>query len=185
MLDDFSGLTDNEGALLALVLREQPITTYQIAKIYEASPVSNFNTSKGKIYPLIRRLQSRGFLASEGAEADQRGPGRLLCTEDGQQELKRWLKQIRSTHLLLEDPLRTKVQSFDLLTKDERIEWIVNAKAALEMKLTEVENYGNEVEVPYQAFVHDNAVSSIRSRLSWLNRILLEVVKGSSPTSAG
>lgn len=182
MQDEFSGLTDNEGALLALVLREQPITTYQIAKIYEASPVSNFNTSKGKIYPLIRRLQSRGLLASEGAAADLRGPGRLLCTDAGQQELKTWVKQIRSTHLLLEDPLRTKVQSFELLTKDERIEWIANAKAALENKLTEVEHYGSEVDVPYRAFVHDNAVSSIRSRLSWLNRMLLDVVKGSPPT---
>ena len=50
-------LTENEGTLLALVARAEPITAYQIAKVYEESPVSNFNTSKGKIYPMIKRLR--------------------------------------------------------------------------------------------------------------------------------
>ena len=44
-------LTDHEGTFLSLVLRIQPATAYQVIKIYEESPVSNFNTSKGKIYP--------------------------------------------------------------------------------------------------------------------------------------
>ena len=42
-------LTDHEGTFLSLVLRIQPATAYQVAKIYEDSPVSKFNTSKGKI----------------------------------------------------------------------------------------------------------------------------------------
>ena len=45
-------LTDHEGTFLSLVLRIQPVTAYQVIKVYEESPVSNFNTSKGKIYPL-------------------------------------------------------------------------------------------------------------------------------------
>ncbi|SMF62034.1 PadR family transcriptional regulator [Allosphingosinicella indica] len=171
-------LTDNEGTLLALVLRQQPITAYQIAKIYEESPVSNFNTSKGKIYPLIRRLRDRGLLSAEAVEGDARGTERLVCTDAGRETIKSWLRQIRPTHLLLEDPLRTKVQSFDLLSRDEQIEWLVEAKAQLTEKLAEVEDYGEGVTVPFKEFVHDNAVGSLRARMDWLDRTLRQVVKG-------
>ena len=39
----------------------QPATAYQISKIYAESPVSNFGTSKGKIYPLINDAGARMF----------------------------------------------------------------------------------------------------------------------------
>lgn len=171
-------LTDNEGTLLALLARAQPLNAYQIAKIYEESPVSNFNTSKGKLYPLIRRLKACNYIESEETRAGGRKVELLRCTAQGQQAVRAWVMRTREPHLLLEDPLRTKIQSFDLLTRDERIEWIVDAKAALAAKLEEVEQYGREVDVPYQEIVHDNAVSSLRARLDWLDRTLRVIVKG-------
>lgn len=176
MSEAASDLTDNEGTLLALVLRQQPITAYQIAKIYEESPVSNFNTSKGKIYPLIRRLRGRGLLAAQAVRGDLRGTERLVCTDAGREVIRAWAKQVRPTHLLLEDPLRTKVQSFDLFTREERIQWVVEAKALLAGKLREVEEYGRSVDVPYKSIVHDNAVASLRARMDWLDRVLERVV---------
>ena len=85
--------------------------------------------------------------------------------------------EIRSTHLLLDDPLRTKLQSFDLLSKDEQLEWIVSAKAGLQQKLEELESYAAEVTVPFKDQVHDNAVSSVRSRMEWLDRLLTSIVR--------
>ena len=184
MAEPTSDLTDNEGTLLALVLREQPITAYQIAKIYEESPVSNFNTSKGKIYPLIRRLRERGLLTAQPVRGDARGTERLICTDAGREVIRGWAKQVRPTHLLLEDPLRTKIQSFDLLSRDEQIQWVVDAKAALAEKLRQVEDYGRQVDVPYKGLVHDNAVSSLRARLEWLDRVLERVVGGRSADAA-
>lgn len=184
MAEPTSDLTDNEGTLLALVLRQQPITAYQIAKIYEESPVSNFNTSKGKIYPLIRRLRERGLLAAQAVRGDARGTERLVCTDAGREVIRCWAKQIRPTHLLLEDPLRTKVQSFDLFTRDEQIQWVVDAKALLTQKLRQVEEYGRQVDVPYKSLVHDNAVSSLRARMEWLDRVLERVVAGQSANAA-
>ena len=173
---DFS-LTDNEGTLLALVLRAQPITAYQIAKTYEESPVTNFNTSKGKLYPLVRRLRERGLLGAEAVAGDARGTERLVCTEAGARAVKQWVQDIRPGHLLLEDPLRTRLQSFDLLSREERIEWVVEVKAQLMAKLEALEEYGREVEVPFKDLVHDNAVSSLRARMDWLDRTLHRFVK--------
>ena len=170
-------LTDGEGTLLALVVRAEPITAYQIARVYERSPVTNYNTSKGKIYPIIRRLKERGYLIGESVEADARGTERLKATAKGREAVRRWAKEILPTHTLLEDPLRTKIQSFELLSREERLEWCAQAKALLTEKLHELEEYGEQVDVPFKDLVHDGAVSAIRARLEWLDRILLATVR--------
>jgi DNA-binding PadR family transcriptional regulator len=164
-------LSDDEGTFLALLVRVQPATAYQLSKIYAESPVSNYGTSKGKIYPLIRRLKERGLIVARRVSGDRRGSELLLSTDDGRNMLRAWVKQIKPNHLLLEDPLRTMVQSFDLLSKDEQMRWIEEARAGLEGKLSELDAYATEVTVPYKEQVHDNAVSSVRSRLAWLDRL--------------
>jgi DNA-binding PadR family transcriptional regulator len=170
-------LTENEGTLLALVARAEPITAYQIAKVYEESPVSNFNTSKGKIYPMIKRLREAGLLRARAVKGDARGTEQLETTNKGRKAIRAWLLEIRPAHLLPEDPLRTKVQSFDLLTKEERIDWISELKVQLLGKMDDLERYGQEVSVPFQELVHDNAVRSIRGRMDWLDVVLNHVVR--------
>jgi DNA-binding PadR family transcriptional regulator len=164
-------LTDDEGTFLSLLIRVGPATAYQISKIYADSPVSNFGTSKGKIYPLIRRLRELGLVRAHRVEGDARGSERLECTGAGIEAARHWVKEIRPAHVLLEDPLRTKVQSFDLLTPRERLQWIRNAKEALLAKLRELEDYAAEVDVPFKELVHDNAVASVECRLEWLDRV--------------
>ena len=170
-------LTDHEGTFLSLVLRIQPATAYQVTKIYEESPVSNFNTSKGKIFPLINRLEQAGLISKRRIDSDRRGTEELRCTALGKQAVKNWVLKIRAEHLLLDDPLRTKVQSFDLLTPEERAQWILDAKEDLHRKLDELEEYGREVEVPFKEFVHDNAVRSLRARIDWLDRMYIYLRK--------
>lgn len=177
-------LTENEGTLLALVARAEPITAYQIAKVYEESPVSNFNTSKGKIYPMIKRLRAVGMLRARTVKGDGRGTEQLETTGEGKRAVVRWIKEIRPAHLLPEDPLRTKVQSLDLLSRDERIEWISELKVELLRKLEQLEAYAKEVTTPYHHLVHDSAVRSVRSRMDWLDLLLREVVCEPPPTSA-
>ena len=177
MARDKLQLTDDEGTFLSLLARIGPSTAYQVSKIYADSPVSNFGTSKGKIYPMIRRLQEQGLVRSKRIEADARGTENLECTAAGIEAVRRWVREIRPTHLLLEDPLRTKVQSFDLLTSAEQREWIEAAKSSLAAKLHELELYGSEVDVPYKDMVHDNALSSLKSRLEWLDRLAAGIAR--------
>lgn len=180
---DPSDLTDNEGSLLAVILRQQPVTAYQVMRIYELSPVASFNKSKGGLYPAITRLRARGFLSAETIAGDRRGSERLSCTEAGATAVKQWVKDLREPHFLPIDPLRTKVMSFNLLSRDEQMEWIVDAKAQLAAKLEEVEIYDTTVDVPFQALVRDNAVSGIKSRMQWLDRLMQYVVKGGEPAA--
>lgn len=169
-------LTDDEGTFLALLLRAQPTTAYQLSKIYADSPVSNFGTSKGKIYPLIRRLTAQGLIDAQRTARGSRFTETLGCSASGEKAVREWVLELKPEHLLPEDPLRTKAQSFDLLSRAEQIEWIAQARAGLQAKLDELAAYAETVSVPFQASIHDNAVSTVRMRLEWLDRLLVRVM---------
>lgn len=180
MANRASNLTDNEGALLGLVARVEPVTAYQIAKIYEQSPVSSYKTSTGKLYPLIRRLRGLGLLEARPVEGDARGTDLLVCTDAGREAIRNWMLRSKPGRALLDDPLRTMVQSFDLLSREEQLDWILDAKASLMAKLAELQEYEREVAIPFKDFVLDNAFSSLRARMDWLDRMLLQVSRHGS-----
>lgn len=169
---DSQQLSEHEGALLDVVRRYQPVTGYQIAKIYGKNPVASFNKSKGQIYPMIRRFNKAGLIEGSFVEGDGRGTEIWNCTEKGLDALRHWTRQILDSHLLLDDPLRTRMMSLGLLSDQERFDWIVEAKLKLAEKLQELEEYNKKVDVPFQQFVQDNAVSSMRARMDWLDRLL-------------
>lgn len=152
------------------MLRQQPLTAYQIGKFFEASPVHTFNTSKGKLYPLIHRLQDRGLLRGEEVPGDHRGTQRFYCTEVGEEVLKRWVLLMKPEHELLHDPLRKKLQAFPLLTKAEQLLWLDTSKAHLEAKLEKVEGWSADLEGPFGDLVKDSAKAALESRIAWLQR---------------
>lgn len=170
-------LTDDEATALSLLDRIQPATAHQIRKIYADSPVSSYGTSKGKIYPLIKRLKERGLMQAKRVASDSRGTESLTCTAKGRQALRSWMKTSRPTHLLLEDPLRTMLQSLDLLRRSEKLEWITTMQDALKAKLKELESYRESVFVPYKDLLHDNAAMSLRVRIEWLDRVRQAVIE--------
>jgi len=170
-LPDRRPLTDSEGAILTLVLRQQPITAYQIGKTFADSPVHTLSTSKGKLYPLIHRLHQRGLLDAEDVPGDQRGTQRFSCTEAGKKALKQWVQTVRPEHELLHDPLRKKLQGFELLGANEKLEWVETARRHLQRKLAKVEAWPTEVEGQFGELVRDNAESAIRARLAWLDTV--------------
>lgn len=168
-------LTENEGLLLALLARAGPLTAYQIAKAYDLSPVSNFNTSKGKIYPMIRRLQTGGLIRAEIVKGDRRGTELLSCTNKGLKKVKEWVVSIQPAHILPEDGLRSRVQSFDLLSASERKKWLTDVREKMTQKLEALERYKEITDTPFQELVHQNACSTIQARLSWLDRVFFEL----------
>ncbi|WP_444853644.1 PadR family transcriptional regulator [Sphingosinicella sp.] len=165
------GLTDNEGSLLALMLRRQPVTAYQLLRLYEQSPVSSFNESKGSLYPLIRRLKARGLIAAQPIAGDGRKSERLNCTAAGRAAARHWVKRLEPRHILPDDPLRTKAISFELLDAGERSAWIKAAKALTEAKIAEVEAYMIGLDLPHKEAIEANALGALQARLDWLDRL--------------
>jgi DNA-binding PadR family transcriptional regulator len=170
-------LTDNEGSLLGLVLRRQPVTAYELHRVYEQSPVTSFNASKGSLYPLIKRMKAAGLLAAAPKQSRGRNAESLHCTEAGEKAVSAWLRSLKSSHVMLDDPLRTMMLSLDRLSRDEQIEWVAEAKSLVAARMEQVEAYSASVSVPFQEIAHRGAMDMLRGKMAWLDQLLYVIVK--------
>lgn len=167
------GLTDKEGALLAAIRRKQPITAYAISKHFQESPISHFNESKGQVYRMINHLADREFLCKTSVEADGRGTELWACTDKGLIALHIWIRELKPNHVILDDPLRTKIAHLDLLPPAERRAWVAEAKRELQASLEKIDEYFGDSGSPNSRFVRDNSETIVRSRMDWLDRIFV------------
>ena len=80
-----------EYALLGL-LKQKPQSGYDLRKSFSTTPMRHFSDSPGSIYPALRRLRSRQWLA---ATAENKGRKRQLfrLTQAGECALLAWLQQ--------------------------------------------------------------------------------------------
>jgi PadR family transcriptional regulator AphA len=90
-------------ALLGL-LSWQPMSGYDIKKVYEFSLGNFWSESYGQIYPILRQLQDEGFV-DKTTERDEGRPERHVyqITPAGSSALLEWLAQPS-------DPLKVKVE---------------------------------------------------------------------------
>jgi len=168
-------LTEHEGMLLALLSREQPVTAYQLYRIFEQSPVSSINASKGQLYPAIRRLRDRQLISAASVKGDGRKAEELHVTDQGLDAIRRWVIDIDLSHVVLDDPLRTRMLSLHTLGKGDRMEWIVNAKSLVKAKREILDDYVRAVDVPYQPIAKMSAVEALRVKMEWLDELLYTV----------
>lgn len=161
--------------LLALILRQQPVKAYQLHKFYEESPVSSLNASKGQVYPAIRRLKERGLIEARKVKGDGRNPEVLGATTAGREAVRRWLLTIDDSHVVLDDPLRSRLLSFDLLSPQERLEWVARAKALVKKRSAIISAYDQKVEVPFQVHVARNANALLQAKMDWLDELLFDL----------
>ena len=169
-------LTEHEGMLLGLLVRKQPATAYQLYKEFEQSPVTSINTSKGQLYPAIRRLRERRLIESTKVAGDGRKAEELSVTKEGLAAVREWVRSINGSHVVLDDPLRTRMLSFAVLTKEERLEWVGTAKALVKGKREIVDRYNRSTSIPYQQTAHQSVAEALRIKMEWLDELLYAVV---------
>ena len=75
-------LTELEGAALGVVVRDGPCTSYVVKEMFRGSPSEFWSGSAGSIYPLMRRLEERGLVASKRGSTGRRGHKVLLVPRD-------------------------------------------------------------------------------------------------------
>lgn len=166
--------------MLALIIRTQPVTAHQVHKTFEDSPISSINASKGQIYPAIRRLQARGMLAARPVAGDRRGTEELSVTELGGQAVRAWIMRIDESHIMVDDPIRTRVLSFDILSREEQLTWIAKAKELVKAKRNLVDAYNESVNVPHQAFAYASVMTTLDAKMETLDDLLYEVAASKS-----
>ena len=163
-----TGLTELESHVLSLIWRMQPVSAYQIRQAFAHSPTRSVALSQGSIYPTVERLKRRNFIKAT-PQNDKRRTDHLSCTKDGEEAVKAWVRDLAVQ--IPEDPLRSRVSSLAILSKDERVAWVESAKSSILRDLANVEEFAQEYQGPLLDLAHDNARSTLLARFRWLERI--------------
>lgn len=185
---DRATVTRHEAVVLAYVHRLQPLTPYRVQRHFEDSLLPQYRTSANTVYSIIKRLSERGLIQVTPVVGDSRNSAMLTCTPDGARELRNWVGSVGDEDLILEDPIRTKMMSLELLPIRDRVDWMTRFRDALVARLSDLEDYASRVkDTKYHLHLHDNARSTLMSRLAWASRVLaaLEEERLSSEKSGG
>jgi len=75
-------------AILGL-LQEESRTGYAVRKVFESTPMGNYSSSPGSLYPALRRLREEGLVRTESRRHGQLN----VLTREGRAVLVRWLRE--------------------------------------------------------------------------------------------
>jgi len=122
-----------EGAVLAIISREQGATAYYIKEEFRRSPSDFWSGSAGAVYPLVKRLEARALLTSRD-ESEGARPKRLFkLTKTGRETLLHWLTDVDRACSLGYDPLRTRLFFSDLLNEEQLEPFLKETEERLSM----------------------------------------------------
>jgi len=170
-----------EGAVLGLLARQQPLSRYQILRFFQSSPARFQNVSKGSVYPLVARLLDRGLIDSKMGEGPHGAPVYSL-TDLGRAALRNWTRRLDKRDMLPLDALEQRVFSLAELPATERIAWVAEAKELILAKKAELQSHRERItSYVYGDIVYNADQERLDSKLTWLDRLLIEIARELGP----
>jgi DNA-binding PadR family transcriptional regulator len=154
-------LTELEGAVLAIIKRAGTMTAYAVKEVFGQSSSHFWSGSAGAVYPLLERLEARGFVVSEDVSKTRRPKREFTVSAKGALALVTWLTDVERAINVGYDPLRTRLQFCELVPSKK-----------LTIFLEQVENQVDLVPPPASAnpLVRSLHTYWIEARHSWLIR---------------
>ncbi len=171
-----TGTTELEAAVLGVVWQDGPCTPYAIRQHFLESRAPRFSGSAGAIYPLVRRLETRGLVRSTPSTRGRRAQRDFRITRLGGTALKRWVRAPISLGdgTLIHDPLRTRMLFLSALPREEALSFVLEALVALRRALQQAQTDCREKPVgedPFAHFAARNALLVTRARVKWLAEV--------------
>lgn len=137
MAESFAPLTDLEGAVLGVVARDGPISSYMIARDFSRSRSEFWSGSAGAIYPLMARLVDRGWCSVRIERNGRRRISLYGLTQAGRAAFEHWLLDAERAAGMGFDPLRTRFLFLDLAPPARRSLFLKEVKARTRAAMAE------------------------------------------------
>ncbi|MGD9688164.1 MAG: PadR family transcriptional regulator [Phycisphaerales bacterium] len=164
--------------VLGLVWERGPASAYDIRRLMQDSPSTQWSGSAGAIYPLMKRLEQAKLLKGRDRRAGRRKRREYEVTARGTAVLRRWVGPPLSAAAIsvAHDPLRSRARFLEALPPAARGEWVAAARAALDR----VEERVRDWERRYGSVGGDGRVQArmtrsgeldVRSRREWLEDV--------------
>jgi len=165
-------LTELEGCVLGLVVSEGPCTPYAVFSVLRDSPSSQWSGSAGAVYPVFRRLEAAGLIASEARGSGGRAARISRATASGKAALRRWLGPPIADWIaeVPSDPLRTRVRFLDALPPARRRAFLTEARSRLTKEVARLEEdlKARRSRTHAEIAMARGAVLLVRARLAWI-----------------
>ncbi len=179
-------LSELEGCVLGLVGCQGPLTAYAIRRVFLDSVSPHWSGSAGAIYPLVRRLESRGLIRSDPGGSGSRRSRLHTLTNAGRSELRRWMGPPLPEGVVAVpvDSLRTRLGFLSALTPAERRAFVEDARRSLRAHMRDVEEDCRQARLdadPFRLLVAEGALAMLRARSRWLSGVARRL----QPTLAG
>jgi DNA-binding PadR family transcriptional regulator len=160
-------------ALLGL-LAQRPMHGYELHSAFDETVGTLWELNIGQIYNTLRLLERDGLVAFHGQEQEGRGPPRKIyaITEDGRQELARWLSEPVQQPRRLKDEFYVKLV-FSRLTGRNVQALIWSQRQAYLRVLHQLNDLRAQVDVeqdPFTAVLLEGGALHLEADLKWLDR---------------
>jgi DNA-binding PadR family transcriptional regulator len=170
------GASELECTVLALVWREPKMSAYAIRQHFLRSPSSQWSGSAGAIYPLVKRLERRGWLRSNAMTKGERAGSVYSLTPAGRQVMHEWLAPPLAPELAsaVPDPLRTRMYFLGALSPAERRRFLNEAQAHLEGEVRIARAALRKTSRQDDRFAYAairGVILTMRARLLWIRTV--------------
>ncbi|HVT58215.1 MAG TPA: PadR family transcriptional regulator [Thermoanaerobaculia bacterium] len=172
--------TELECFVLGLIWQRGWCSPYDVRAHMARSPSTQWSASAGAIYPLVRRLEREGLLASRVASTGRRLRREYQVTAGGVRTLRRWLGPPLPAEAVTVsyDPLRSRARFLGVLASAERAAWIDAALQALDAVAAQVrawhEEFGAGGDVYLELLTRSGEID-VEGRRRWLEVLRLRL----------
>jgi DNA-binding PadR family transcriptional regulator len=167
-------ISELEGCVLGIIWENGACTPYVIRRKFLISPNPEWSGSAGAIYPLVKRLEARGWIRSKEMETSGgRRSREYSLTAAGRKVFRSWIGPPLSLNTIgiPSDPLRTRIEFLYSLRRDERKEFLSEAIRQIreQIQIIRKDCIRRRKEGNVPAYVAGlGALRMMRARLDWL-----------------
>jgi DNA-binding PadR family transcriptional regulator len=165
-------------ALVGLVSQE-PMSGYDVRKLFETTSMGTFSRSPGAIYPALARLEREGLIEGMVENPDTLRPKKVYSvTDEGRTALRETcLRPVtRDDVIWSRDDLMLRFVFMNyVLEKEEQIRFLEQWREAAEAYAEEVEAQSTLpglAEAPLARFALEHGLQGFRMEAKWTKRVL-------------
>jgi DNA-binding PadR family transcriptional regulator len=168
-------LSELEGAVLGVTSLYEPVTPYQIRKVFERSPNPHWSGSAGSIYPLVERLARNRLLSGRAHATGKRRGLKYNITASGRKVLRSWILEAEHEKLVgISDLLRLRFRFLPALKVAEQRRFVATMIRKMTEEVEKIEADCHQTSSSHDDYLHLTARGALlmaRARLAWLQEV--------------
>jgi DNA-binding PadR family transcriptional regulator len=157
------------------LLQTESLHGYRLKQQLELFMSSCISVNYGAIYPLLRRLEERGYIATLATEDGESGPTRRIygITAKGRQRWhQKMLEQPHESWVNKRSRFTIKFFFFSHLEPAERVELLEDRLNVCHLRLESVQSEPTLLVDYYTLVALQMCIDSLQSEIQWLNKQL-------------